>query len=61
MTSLAKPFRQELSAQFSIDRPQIVTEQRSGDGTRKWLLRFGPGIEVETVYIPEEDRGTLCV
>ena len=39
----------------------MVTEQISSDGTRKWLLRTGPGIEFETVYIPEKDRGTLCV
>ena len=46
---------------FSLARPEIVTEQISEDGTRKWLLRTAPGIEFETVYIPEEDRGTLCV
>ena len=46
---------------FTLARPEIVTEQISEDGTRKWLLRSGPGIEFETVYIPEADRGTLCV
>jgi 23S rRNA (adenine2503-C2)-methyltransferase len=61
ITSLAKDFRALLTESFDIARPEIVTEQVSGDGTRKWLLRFGPGIEVETVYIPEDDRGTLCV
>jgi 23S rRNA (adenine2503-C2)-methyltransferase len=61
ITSLAKDFRALLTERFDIARPEIVTEQVSGDGTRKWLLRFGPGIEVETVYIPEDDRGTLCV
>ena len=46
---------------FVIDRPGIVTEQRSVDGTRKWLLRFADGNEAETVNIPEEDRGSVCV
>ncbi len=48
-------------AHFTLARPEVVTEQISSDGTRKWLLRTGPGIEFETVYIPESDRGTLCV
>jgi 23S rRNA (adenine2503-C2)-methyltransferase len=61
ITSLAKDFRAALAGRFTVARPEIVTEQVSGDGTRKWLIRFGPGIEVETVYIPEDDRGTLCV
>src|SRR5690348_17247524 len=61
MTTLAKPFRGELSERFTLDRPEVVTAQTSADGTRKWLIRFGPGIEVETVFIPEEDRGTLCI
>jgi 23S rRNA (adenine2503-C2)-methyltransferase len=61
VTSLAKGFRRELEEKFSIARPQIVTEQKSADGTRKWLIRFGPGIEAETVFIPEEDRGALCI
>ena len=46
---------------FALARPEIVTEQVSVDGTRKWLLRLEDGKEVETVYIPEEDRGTLCI
>ena len=46
---------------MNLARPEIVTEQISEDGTRKWLLRTAPGIEFETVFIPEEDRGTLCV
>ena len=46
---------------FAIERPEIVTRQVSADGTRKYLLRIAGGHEVETVYIPEEDRGTLCV
>jgi 23S rRNA (adenine2503-C2)-methyltransferase len=61
MTNLAKDFRIRMAETFSLARPEIVTEQVSEDGTRKWLLRTGPGIEFETVYIPEEDRGTLCV
>jgi 23S rRNA (adenine2503-C2)-methyltransferase len=61
MTNLAKDFRSSMTEGFSLARPEIVTEQISEDGTRKWLLRTGPGIEFETVYIPEEDRGTLCV
>jgi 23S rRNA (adenine2503-C2)-methyltransferase len=61
MTNLAKDFRATMTESFALVRPEIVTEQISEDGTRKWLLRTGPGIEFETVYIPEEDRGTLCV
>jgi len=61
MSNLAKDFRSLLEASFTLDRPEIVTAQVSQDGTRKWLLRTGPGIEFETVYIPESDRGTLCV
>jgi len=61
MTNLAKDFRALMAENFSLARPQIVTEQISSDGTRKWLLSGGPGIEFETVFIPEEDRGTLCV
>lgn len=61
MSNLAKDFRGEMAAHFTLARPEVVTEQISNDGTRKWLLRTGPGIEFETVYIPEADRGTLCV
>jgi 23S rRNA (adenine2503-C2)-methyltransferase len=61
MSNLSKDFRGLLEDKFSLARPEIVTEQISSDGTRKWLLRAGPGIEFETVYIPEEGRGTLCV
>jgi 23S rRNA (adenine2503-C2)-methyltransferase len=61
MSNLSKDFRGLLEQNFSLARPDIVTEQISSDGTRKWLLRTGPGIEFETVYIPEEGRGTLCV
>jgi len=61
MTTLSKDFREILEQHCSIARPQVVTEQISNDGTRKWLIRLSPGIEVETVFIPEENRGTLCV
>mgnify|MGYP001545035861 CR=1 FL=1 len=61
MTNLAGDFRKVLENSFTLARPQIVTEQVSQDGTRKWLLKTGPGIEYETVYIPDKDRGTLCV
>ncbi len=61
MTDIAKELRAELAQNFTLERPAIVTEQVSQDGTRKWLLRLADGKEVETVYIPEEDRGTLCI
>ena len=61
MTSLSKAFRARLAESFVVRRPDVVQDLQSSDGTRKWLLRFTDGQEVETVYIPEEDRGTLCV
>src|ERR1700741_2170635 len=61
MSNLAKPFRAEMERRFTLARPEVVTAQTSEDGTRKWLLRSEPGVEFETVFIPEEDRGTLCV
>ncbi len=61
MTDIAKDLRAELAQAFTLERPTIVTEQVSIDGTRKWLLRLADGKEIETVYIPEEDRGTLCI
>jgi 23S rRNA (adenine2503-C2)-methyltransferase len=61
MSNLAKTFRAFMAERFSLARPEIVTEQISSDGTRKWLLRTDPGIEFETVFIPEAGRGTLCV
>jgi 23S rRNA (adenine2503-C2)-methyltransferase len=61
MTNIAKKTQARLDELFVIERPQIVTEQRSVDGTRKWLLRFPDGNEAETVNIPEEDRGSVCV
>ena len=61
MSTLQRDLRGRLGEAFSVARPAIVTEQRSDDGTRKWLLRFADGQEVETVFIPEDDRGALCV
>jgi 23S rRNA (adenine2503-C2)-methyltransferase len=61
MTNVARKTRDRLNELFVIERPQIVTEQRSVDGTRKWLLRFPDGNEAETVNIPEEDRGSVCI
>ena len=61
MTNLARDFRTLLESNFTLARPEVVTEQQSEDGTRKWLLKTAPGIEFEAVYIPEEGRGTLCV
>src|SRR5271167_2780511 len=61
MTSLSRTFREELAAHYALCRPAVSRAQVSVDGTRKWLLRFPDGQEVETVHIPEEDRGTLCV
>ena len=66
MANVSKDMREMLKAHFTIARPEIVEEQVSNDGTRKWLLRFPPRgagrpVEVETVYIPEEGRGTLCI
>ena len=61
MTNLAKDYRALLAANFVIDLPQVVTRQTSTDGTRKYLVRIAGGHEVEVVYIPEEDRGTLCI
>ncbi|WHZ35036.1 23S rRNA (adenine(2503)-C(2))-methyltransferase RlmN [Sagittula sp. MA-2] len=61
MTNLAKDYRAKLAATFEISLPEIVSKQVSADGTRKYLVRIAGGHEVETVYIPEEDRGTLCV
>ena len=61
MTNLSKDFRAFLAENFRISRPEIVTRQVSADGTRKYLLRIDGEHEVEAVYIPEEDRGTLCI
>jgi len=61
MTSLAKDVREQLSQSFVIDRPTPTQDHLSTDGTRKWLMRMGDGQEIESVFIPETDRGTLCV
>ena len=61
MTNLAKSYRAALKEHFVIEIPEVVTKQVSDDGTRKYLLRIDGGHEVETVYIPEENRGTLCI
>jgi len=61
MTNLSKDYRALLARTFSIDVPEVVSRQVSEDGTRKYLVRIAGGHEVETVYIPEEDRGTLCI
>ncbi len=61
MSNLSKDFRAALAEGFTVDRPAITVDRQSIDGTRKWLLKFPDGQEVETVHIPEEDRGTLCV
>ena len=61
MTNLAKDYRALLAAHFVIEIPQVVSRQISADGTRKYLVRIAGGHEVETVYIPETDRGTLCI
>ena len=61
MSDLAVDFRTQLAEVATISVPQIVTEQRSADGTRKWMLRMDEVQGIETVYIPEPDRGTLCI
>jgi len=61
MTTIAKPMREKLNEQFVVGRPTISTEQTSSDKTRKWLFRFDDKNEAETVFIPEEDRGALCL
>jgi 23S rRNA (adenine2503-C2)-methyltransferase len=61
MTTLSKALRERLAERFTLDRPTLGREQLSRDGTRKWLLRFEDGNEAEAVFIPEEDRGALCM
>jgi 23S rRNA (adenine2503-C2)-methyltransferase len=61
MTTLARPIREMLAANFSIKRPVVTQDQISKDGTRKWLLKMADSQEVECVHIPESDRGALCV
>lgn len=61
MTDLAKSLREKLKASAEVKAPAVVSEHRSEDGTVKWLFDVGVGNGIETVFIPEEDRGTLCV
>ena len=61
MTTLAKSLRDELETHFTLERPEASRADKSDDGTRKWLFKFADGQEIETVHIPEEDRGALCV
>ena len=67
MSDVSKELRAALASTYSLERPEIVDEQLSGDGTRKWLLRLPKrghemrAPEIETVYIPEAERGTLCI
>ena len=61
MTNLSKAYRAQLDEKFCIEIPEMVSRQISADGTRKYLVRIAGGHEVEVVYIPETDRGTLCV
>jgi len=61
MSDLGKPVRQTFSEMFSLARPAVTSRMVSSDGTIKWLLRLPDGNEAETVYIPDRDRGTLCV
>ncbi|SFL40241.1 23S rRNA (adenine(2503)-C(2))-methyltransferase RlmN [Methylorubrum salsuginis] len=69
MTNVGKVLKAQLADAYTLERPEVVSEQVSRDGTRKWLLRMAPtgahdhnrGAEIECVYIPGDDRGTLCV
>ena len=61
MTNLSKEYRTLLTENFVVAIPEVVSKQVSIDGTRKYLVRIAGGHEVETVYIPEKDRGTLCI
>ena len=61
MTDLARDFRAQLTEQCVVQAPAVLTQQRSSDGTRKWLFDVGQGNAIESVFIPEDDRGTLCI
>ncbi|MCA8910044.1 MAG: 23S rRNA (adenine(2503)-C(2))-methyltransferase RlmN, partial [Rhodospirillaceae bacterium] len=61
MTDLGKPLRARLTEHFCVGRPEVERAQVSADGTRKWLFKLADGHLIETVHIPEEDRGTLCI
>ena len=61
MSNLSKELRAKLKENYTLQRPKIVAEQISKDKTHKWLLEFDDGQRIETVYIPEEDRGAVCI
>ena len=61
MTDLARDFRAQLSESCIVQAPGVLTQHRSADGTRKWLFDVGQGNAIESVFIPEDDRGTLCI
>jgi 23S rRNA (adenine2503-C2)-methyltransferase len=61
MSDLAKPLRERLAAMAIIEAPPVISDHTATDGTRKWLLSVGAGNGIETVFIPEANRGTLCV
>ncbi len=61
MTDIAKSFREKLASIATVQVPRLLSEQVSQDGTRKWLLELSPGNAIETVFIPEDERGTLCI
>src|SRR5262245_896374 len=61
MTDLSKELRTKLADHFVVKRPTIAREQTSTDKTRKWLMQFGDGQKAEAVFIPEEDRGAVCI
>lgn len=61
MTTIGKPLREKLQAAYQVRRPEVGLEQTSTDRTRKWMVKFEDGNEAETVYIPEDDRGAICM
>jgi 23S rRNA (adenine2503-C2)-methyltransferase len=61
MTDLARDFRAQLFESCIVQAPSVLTQHRSADGTRKWLFDVGQGNAIESVFIPEDDRGTLCI
>ena len=61
MSDLAKSFREQLDGSVEIKSLPVISDQTASDGTRKWLLDVGDGNAVEMVYIPEDERGTLCI
>ncbi len=61
MTTIGKPLRGKLQAAYEVRKPDVGLEQTSNDRTRKWLVKFADGNQAETVYIPEDDRGAICM